>query len=80
MFLAFILATGGASWFTATVTSPANYTGGNYSTNVTYANVGVGDYVTYLWQNPFSAFSYLVWFSIALLITNIYIIVTSLIP
>lgn len=81
MFLAYLLATGGVSYFAADITQPAyNYSSGTY--NSTYSNVSVsaGDYVGYLWNQPFSAFGYLVWFSIALLITNIYIIVTSLIP
>lgn len=80
MFLGMILGYGGSSYLTNTITSPSNYNATNYGVNYTSINVTAGDYVTYLWQNPFSAIGWLAWLSIAFLIADIYIIVSSLIP
>lgn len=83
MFLGFILnpTMGNAvNYLSNTIDSPTNYTAGSYNTNVTTANITTIDYVRYIWQNPFSGIGWLAWLSVAFLIADIYIIVTSVIP
>lgn len=80
LFLAFELAFGAGAWLTAsaignnTFSAAADY---NATATTTTAD---WDIVTYIFQNPFSGISWLAWISVAMLITDIYIIVTSLIP
>lgn len=79
LFLGFILSLGAGDWLSAEV-EQATFTPGTYSGNYTTVSVSAGDYVSYIWQNPFSGIGFLAWLSLAILITNIYIIITSLIP
>jgi hypothetical protein len=79
LFLGFILTMGAGSWLSASIHSTA-YTIGNYSTNVTEVNPTATDWIPYIFQNPLSGISFLAWLSLGILITDIYIVVTSLIP
>lgn len=76
MFLGMILGLGGDKYLTASINSPTNYT----SSDIATTNITTSNYVSYLWQNPFSAMGWLSWLTLAFLITDIYIIVMSLIP
>lgn len=42
--------------------------------------IDAGNFIDFIWQNPLSSLAILSWLSLALLVTNIYIITTSLIP
>lgn len=80
LFLGYILSAGAGAWLVSASINSANYTIGNYTTNVTDINPTATDWIGYIFQNPFSNIGYLAWLSLAILITDIYIVVTSLIP
>ena len=79
LFIGWILSSGGLAYLDSTLAN-TTFVAGSYSTNYTNVSVNAGNYISYIWQNPFSNIAYLVWLSLAFLITDIYIIVTSLIP
>lgn len=70
----------GARFLAGNISTNNTYVAGNYTTNVTDVNPSTWDYSKYILQNPFSNIAILAWLSVAILITNIYIIVTSVIP
>lgn len=80
LFLAFMIIAGGSQFLMNDILSPINYTASNYTTNVTTVNVQTYDYIKYIFQNPFSGIAFLSWLTFAFLITDIYIIVMSVIP
>jgi hypothetical protein len=68
-FLGFLLSLGGSSYLTASIPDFATITNGNF--------------ITQIWvvlTNPLSAIGIISWLTIGFLITDIYIVVTSLIP
>lgn len=79
LFLGLVLSLGGNAYFADQVID-ADFTAGNYTTSPSYADVTVGNYISYIWQNPLSSVAWLVWLGTAFLIVDIYVIVTSLIP
>lgn len=80
LFLGFLLTLGAGDWLVGVSTPSTNYTIGNYTTNVTDVNPSTWDYAGYILQNPLSGIAFLAWLSLGILITDIYIIVTSVIP
>ena len=81
LFLAFILSSGAGAWLAGSSSLySSSYTIGNYSTNVTDIEPTVVDWIPYIFQNPFEGIPFLFWLSLGILITDIYIVVTSLIP
>lgn len=80
LFLGIILTQGAGDWLTSTIDTPlSNFTVTNYTTNGTQTS-DVWSTTRYILQNPFSGISWLAWLSLTFLLTDIYIIVTSLIP
>lgn len=79
MFLGMILGFGGDKYLANTVLTPVNFTQ-NYTAENTFINPTTLDVATYVWQNPFSDIGWLTWITLAFLITDIYIIFTSVIP
>lgn len=79
LFLGMILASGASAWLTASITTNDTLSNVDYSTNVTNS-ADIYTTTKYILQNPFSDIAWLAWLSVAILITDIYIIVTSLIP
>lgn len=80
LFLGFILTMGAGSWLVSASVNSAPYTIGNYTTNVTEITPTATDWIPYIFQNPLSGVAFLAWLSLGILITDIYIVVTSLIP
>lgn len=80
LFLGFLMGTGAGSWLENVTINNTAYNVGNYSTDNAYINPTVWDYTSYILQNPFSGISWLVWLGLAMLITDIYIVVASAIP
>lgn len=68
-FLAFLMSVGLDEYLEATVPALETIDSANF----------LSSFITIL-SNPLTAYGFLSWFSIALLITNIYIIITSVIP
>ena len=79
LFLGFTLTLGAGEWLTSTITTNNTFSAGDYNATAT-TQTSTWDIVTYIFQNPFSSIGFLAWLSVAILITNVYIIVTSLIP
>ncbi len=72
---------GAGSWLVeASIKTDTDYTMGNYSTNITEVTPTTWDYTSYIFQNPFSSIGWLAWLSLGILITDLYIIITSVIP
>lgn len=81
LFLGMVLALGAGQWLLDTsISSNTTYSMGNYTTNITEVTPSTWDYASFILQNPFSGISWLAWLSLAILITDLYIIITSSIP
>lgn len=68
-----------SGWIANNTIANNTFTAGSYNATATTTTAD-WDVVKYIFQNPFSSFAWLAWISVAMLITDIYIIVTSLIP
>lgn len=79
LFLGALLTYGAGAWLTASAVGNNTFSAGSYNATATTTTAD-WDIVTYIFQNPFSGIGWLAWITVAMLITDIYIIVTSLIP
>lgn len=82
LFLGFVLYMGAGSWLVgASITTNNTFSAGTYNyTAIAGTDTTTWDIVTLIFQNPFSGIAFLAWLSVAILITDVYIVVTSVIP
>lgn len=76
-----MLTFGAGAWLTSTITTNNTFSASTYNySNISGTTTSNWDIIKYILQNPFSGIAFLAWLSVGILITDIYIVITSVIP